>query len=37
VDRIPRASTDKVFSEPMIKQILAAGWQPVTYQRETDR
>jgi hypothetical protein len=36
VDRIPRASTDKVFSEPMIKQILAAGWQPVTYRQNTE-
>jgi hypothetical protein len=36
VDRIPRAATDKVFSEPMIKQILAAGWQPVTYRQNTE-
>ena len=27
VDRIPLAATDKIFTEPMIKQILSAGWQ----------
>jgi F5/8 type C domain len=36
VDRIPRDATDKVFSEPMIKQILSAGWQPVTYRQNTE-
>lgn len=36
VDRIPRALTDKVFTEPMIKQILSAGWQPVTYRQNTE-
>src|ERR1700738_794272 len=36
VDRIPRALTDKVFTEPMIKQILGAGWQTVTYRQNTE-
>src|SRR5262249_54538115 len=36
VDRIPRAATDKVFSEPMIKQLLSAGWQTVTYRQNTE-
>ena len=36
VDRIPRMLTDKVFTEPMIKQILSAGWQPVTYRQNTE-
>ena len=36
VDRIPLAATDKIFTEPMIKQILSAGWQPVTYGQNTE-
>jgi F5/8 type C domain-containing protein len=36
VDRIPLAATDKIFTEPMIKQILSAGWQPVTYRQNTE-
>jgi hypothetical protein len=36
VDRIPRSLTDKAFAEPMIKQILSAGWQPVTYRQNTE-
>jgi len=36
VDRIPRVATDKVFTEPMIKQILSAGWQTVSYRQNTE-
>jgi hypothetical protein len=36
VDRIPRAATDKIFTEPMLKQILSAGWQTVTYRQNTE-
>lgn len=36
VDRIPLAATDKVFAEPMLKQILSAGWQTVTYRQNTE-
>jgi len=36
VDRIPRAATDKVFAEPILKQILSAGWQTVTYRQNTE-
>src|SRR5215472_10349599 len=36
IDRIPLAATDKIFTEPMIKQILSAGWQPVTYRHNTE-
>ena len=36
VDRIPRVATDRVFTEPMIKQILSAGWQTVTYRQNTE-
>ncbi|MGB8582512.1 MAG: discoidin domain-containing protein [Candidatus Sulfotelmatobacter sp.] len=36
VDRISRSITDKVFTEPVIKQILSAGWQTVTYRQNTE-
>ena len=36
VDRIPRAATDKIFTEPILKQILSAGWQTVTYRQNTE-
>jgi len=36
VDRIPLAATDKVFAEPVLKQILSAGWQTVTYRQNTE-
>ena len=36
VDRIPLAATDKIFTEPMIKRILSAGWQTVTYRQNTE-
>ena len=36
VDRIPRVATDKVFTEPILKQILSAGWQTVMYRQNTE-
>jgi hypothetical protein len=36
VDRIPLAATDKVFSEPVLKQLLSTGWQTVTYRQNTE-
>ena len=36
VDRIETATTDKMFVEPVIKQVLAAGWQTVTYRQNTE-
>jgi F5/8 type C domain len=36
VDRISTASTDKVFTEPIIRQVLSAGWQPVSYRQNTE-
>ena len=36
VDRISTASTDKVFTEPVIRQVLSAGWQPVSYRQNTE-
>ena len=36
IDRIASDSTDKLFVEPTIKQILSAGWQTVTYRQNTE-
>ena len=36
VDRIPRAATDKLFTEPVLKQVLSAGWQTVSYRLNTE-
>jgi F5/8 type C domain len=36
IDRIPLAATDKIFTEPMIKQILSSGWQTITYRQNTE-
>ena len=36
VDRLPDGATDKLFVEPTLKQVLSAGWQPVTYRQNTE-
>src|SRR2546423_1053675 len=36
VDRIPLAATDKIFTEPVLKQLLSAGWQTITYRQNTE-
>ncbi len=36
VDRIPLAATDKIFTEPILKQILSTGWQTVSYRQNTE-
>jgi len=36
VDRISTASTDKVFTDAVVKQVLSAGWQPVSYRQNTE-
>jgi hypothetical protein len=36
IDRIPRAATDKLFTEPVLKQVLSAGWQTVSYRLNTE-
>ncbi len=36
VDRLKTGSTDHVLTDPILKQVLAAGWQPVTYRQNTD-
>jgi hypothetical protein len=36
LDRIPRNTTDIFFRPDQIKQILAAGWGPITYRQNTE-
>ena len=36
IDRIETASTDRLFTEPVMKQVLSAGWQTVTYRQNTE-
>ena len=36
IDRIETVSTDKMFVEPVMKQVLSAGWQTVTYRQNTE-
>jgi hypothetical protein len=36
IDRIPLAATDKIFTDPMVKRLLSAGWQTVTYRQNTE-
>jgi hypothetical protein len=36
IDRIPRAATDKLFIEPVLKKVLSAGWQTVSYRLNTE-
>jgi hypothetical protein len=36
VDRIGVGLADKMLIEPMLKEILASGWQPVTYRQNTE-
>ena len=36
IDRIETSTTDRMFVEPVIKQVLSAGWQTVTYRQNTE-
>jgi hypothetical protein len=36
IDRLRTGSTDKLLSEPFLKQILSAGWQSVSYRQNTE-
>jgi hypothetical protein len=36
IDRLPYNATDKLFVEPVLKQVLSAGWQTVTYRQNTE-
>lgn len=36
VDRLPFGATDKLLSPAVLKQVLEAGWQTVTYRQNTE-
>ena len=36
IDRLPYGAADKLFNQEMVNQVLAAGWQPVTYRQNTE-
>jgi F5/8 type C domain-containing protein len=36
IDRLPITATDKLFTQATIKQVLTAGWQPVSYRQNTE-
>lgn len=36
VDRLPYGAADKLYTEPLLRQILSAGWQAVSYRQNTE-
>ena len=36
VDRLGRGSTDHLLTDPILKEVLSAGWQAVTYRQNTE-
>jgi hypothetical protein len=36
IDRLPYGATDKLYTDSMVKQILSAGWMPVSYRQNTE-
>ena len=36
VDRLGTGSTDHVLTDPILKEVLSAGWQAVTYRQNTE-
>lgn len=36
IDNLPYGVADKLFNPEMLKEVLAAGWQPVTYRQNTE-
>jgi hypothetical protein len=36
IDRLPYGAADKLYVDDTIKQVLAAGWQTVTYRQNTE-
>lgn len=36
IDRINSAATDKLFTDAVMKQVLSAGWQTVSYRQNTE-
>ena len=36
IDRLPYGAADKLYVDSTVKQVLSAGWQPVTYRQNTE-
>ena len=36
IDRLPYGAADKLYVDDTIKQVLAAGWQTITYRQNTE-
>jgi F5/8 type C domain-containing protein len=36
MDILPYGVVDKVYTEPIIKECLSAGWRPITYRQNTE-
>jgi len=36
IDRLPYGATDKLLVEPMVKEVLSAGWGTVSYRQNTE-
>src|ERR1700727_517231 len=36
IDRIPVEAIDKDFTKPVLNQVFAAGWRPVSYRQNTE-
>ncbi len=36
IDILPYGAVDKLYSEPLIKESLSAGWGPMTYRQNTE-
>ncbi len=36
IDRLRGGKTDKLLSEPFLKEVLSAGWQSVSYRQNTE-
>jgi hypothetical protein len=36
IDRLPYGAADKLFVDPMVKEVLSAGWQTVSYRQNTE-
>ena len=36
VDRLGTRSTDHLLTDPILKEVLSAGWQAVTYRQNTE-
>ena len=36
IDRLPYGAADKLYVDATVKQVLSAGWQPVSYRQNTE-